>query len=201
MLAAIAVSAALSGAALFGDPELAAALGGMHPAPGAWVEYLIRSRGAGDARVRVTALAEGAGGGYWLEVATVHESGIAGAARLLVRGDDGSAIERMSVMVAGQQPLEIPLERLGPALPAPRAIPRVQRLGSARVRVAAGAFAAEVSRAADATVWRAAGVPLWGLVKARSRRRSIELLAFGASGGRSVFPAGRDHGNGSDSEK
>jgi hypothetical protein len=201
MLIAIALGAALSGPALFADPELVAALGEMKPAPGAWVEYLIRSRDEQEGRVRVTAFAAASDGRYWLEVATATTTGIAGAARLLVHGDDVTGIERMYVMLAGQQPLNIPLERLAPGLPPTRSPRRVRRVGSERVRVAGGAFAAEVLRIADTTVWRAAAVPLWGLVKARSRRRSLELLAFGASGGRSVFPPGWDQGKGSESAK
>ena len=165
MLVAIALSAALSGSALLADPELAAALGRIKPASGAWVEYLIRSPGEGDARVRVSAFAGGSEGGYWLELATASGSGIAGAVRLLVHGDDvwGGGIERMYVMLAGQQPLEIPLERLASALPAPRPALRVHRIGSARVRVTAGTFAAEVSRVADTTVWRGDRVAALGI--------------------------------------
>jgi hypothetical protein len=203
MLVAIFLGAALSGSALFTDPGLATALGNIAPAHGAWVEYLIRSRGEPEARVRVTAFSVAAGGSYWLEVVTASESGIAGAVRLLVRGDhlSPSAVERICVMLAGQQPLEIAVDRAGPALPSPPPEARVRRIGSARVRVAAGAFAVEVSRVAGNIVWRAGNVPLWGLVKARSRRRSLELLAWGASGGHSVFPPGWDHGNGSESAK
>ncbi len=199
MLVAIALGATLSAPALFAEPELAAALGRMKPAPGAWVEYLIRSGGEGEARVRVTAVAAAPEDGCWLEMATANGSGIAGAARLLVRGD--GQIERMSVLLAGQQAVEIPVDRLGPSLPSRRPAAAVQRLGTAQVRVAAGTFATEVSRVSGTTVWRADGVPLWGLVKARSRARSVELLAWGASGGRSVFPPGWDQGKGSESAK
>jgi hypothetical protein len=105
------------------------------------------------------------------------------------------------VLLAGQQAVEIPVDRLGPSLPSRRPAAAVQRLGTAQVRVAAGTFATEVSRVSGTTVWRADGVPLWGLVKARSRARSVELLAWGASGGRSVFPPGWDQGKGSESAK
>ena len=202
MLVALALGAAVSAPALFTDPDLAAALGPLDAAPGAWVEYLVRSGGEGEARVRVTALAAGSAGRYWLEVAVANGSGIAGAFRLLVRGDGQSpaAVERICAMVAGQQPIEIPLDRLGPA---GRARPRAaaKRVGAARVRVPGGTFQAEALRVSGTRVWRSSGVPLWGLVKARSRRESIELLAFGLSGGHSIFPGSADQGNGSESAK
>lgn len=202
MLIALAVGAAVTAPALFADADLAAALGPLDAAPGAWVEYLVRSKGEGEARVRVTALAAASAGRHWLEMAVAGGSGIAGAFRLLVRGDGQSAlvVERMSAMLAGQQPIEIPLDRLGPSGgEGPR--PRARRLGEARVRVPAGAFQAEALRVRGTRVWRSAGVPLFGLVKARSRGKSVELLAFGRSGGHSVFPAGPDQGNGSESAK
>lgn len=200
MLVALALGAAVSAPPLFTDPDLAAALGPIDPAPGAWVEYLLRAGDGGEARVRVTALAAVSAGRYWLEVAAANGSGIAGATRLLVRGD-GNVVERMCVTVAGQQPLEIPLDRL--ARPGRSARPKaaVKRLGQARVRVPGGTFDAEVLRVSGTRLWRAAAVPLWGLVKARARRVSVEMLAYGLSGGRSVFPAGWDQGNGSESAK
>jgi hypothetical protein len=166
------------------------------------VEYLVRAQGEGNARVRITALEATGAGSYWLEVATAGGSGIAMAVRLLVHGNGLSPgdVERMSVMLAGQQPLEIPLERAGPGRSRPPA-PRAVRLGFEKVRVKAGVFTAEVLRVAGARVWRAAEVPLWGLVRARSPGRSVELIASGHSGGRSVFPAGRDQGKGSESAK
>jgi hypothetical protein len=200
MLVALALGAAVSAPGLFADEDLAAALGPIDPAPGAWVEYLVTRGGGGEARVRVTALAAGSAGRYWLEVAAASGSGIAGATRLLVRSD-GHDVERMEVMLAGQQPLRIPLEGLGRPARSMRPTAAAKRLGAARVRVPGGTFAAEVLRISEARVWRAAGIPLWGVVKARSRKSSVELLAFGLSGGRSVFPAGQDQGNGSESEK
>jgi hypothetical protein len=107
----------------------------------------------------------------------------------------------MYVMIAGQQPIEVPLDQIQLPKARPRANARVKRLGSGRVRVAAGEFAAELLRVSGTTVWRAANVPLWGLVKARSARQSVELLAFGESGGRSLFPPGWGQGNGSESRK
>jgi hypothetical protein len=202
MFLALAAAAALQAGGLLGDPALAAALGRAELRPGAWAEYLVRRGNESEARVRVTALGAEGEGSCWVELAAASASGLAGAVRLLLRGGalSGPGIERMQVLLAGQQAVEIPLERLGPGRAGPPP-PEARRVGSARVTVAAGAFAAEVLQVQGMRVWRSAGVPLWGLVKARSGRRSIELLASGSSGGRSVFPAGEDQGKGSESAK
>ncbi|MGZ6125868.1 MAG: hypothetical protein ACXWLR_12960 [Myxococcales bacterium] len=57
MLVALALGAAVSAPALFTDPGLEAALGPIDPVSGAWVEYLVRGKDEGEARIRVTALA------------------------------------------------------------------------------------------------------------------------------------------------
>jgi hypothetical protein len=180
------------------DPQLQDALGPIDPRPGAWAEYLIRTAGRDDLRLRATVLPAEAAGRYWLELAMAAEAGIASAARLLVRRDPAAGIESAHLMLAGQQPIQIPPDRLRPAV---RKIPSMTRARRTRVRVRAGTFMADMFRAGAARVWRAPGVPLWGLVKARSKRQSIELIACGASGGRSVFPAGWAQGKGSESAK
>ena len=163
----------------FLEPRLVEGFGAIDARPGAWAEYLVRTTGREDARVRVTCLAAEGEGRYWLELAMAAQSGIVSAARLLVHGGvPSSAIERMYLMLAGQQPIEIPLA-------ARRSHVRTRRVpdgGPTRIR-------------------RAASVPLWGLVEARSRTQSIELLASGASGGHSVFPPGWTQGNGRESAK
>jgi hypothetical protein len=163
---------------LFADPSIAAGLGPIDPRPGSWAEYLVRTRGREDVRVRATVLAAEGEGRYWLELTAAGESGIASAARVLIEGDRSwpANVLRMYLMLAGQQPVEIPLDRI--RLASPR--------GPAR---------------GPTRLWRAGNVPLWGLVKARSPRQSVELLAAGASGGHSVFPPGWDQGNGRDSAK
>ena len=190
---------------LLADPALAAALGVLEAAPGAWAEYLVRGEGKGDVRVRVTSLeAEGAGK-HWLELASASGTGVASAARLLIHGNGFSPenVERVYVMIVGQQPIEVPPEQIhaGGSRPEAKRAPSVQRLGIERIRVPAGEFTAQVLDASGTRIWRAATVPLWGLVRARSPERSIELVAFGRKGGRSLFPAGWSQGNGSESRK
>jgi hypothetical protein len=193
----------LQTAPLFADPDLAAALGSIDPKPGAWAEYLVREKGKGDLRVRATALAASEDGLYWLELATAGEAGLASAAKLLVRGNPFAArnVERMYVMIAGQQPIEIPLDQVFLRDPQRTGKVQVKRVGVERVRVAAGEFRADVLRVSRTRVWRAVNVPLWGLVKARSALQSIELVAAGVEGGRSLFPPGWDQGNGRESRK
>jgi hypothetical protein len=189
---------------LFADPGLREALGSIDPKPGAWAEYLVRAPGKGDLRVRATVLAAMDEGRYWLELATAGESGLASAAKLLIHGDAFSLadVERLYVMIAGQQPVEVPLDEVRPAGGKPPAeAQRVERLRPERVHVAAGEFNADVFRVSGTRIWRAAGVPLWGLVKARSARQSMELVASGTTGGHSLFPPGWDQGKGSDSRK
>jgi hypothetical protein len=192
------------GSPLFADPGLRAALGSIDPKPGAWAEYLVRAPGKGDLRVRATVLAVVEDGRYWLELATAAESGLASAAKLLIHGNGFSLgdVERLYVMIAGQQPIEVPLDEVRPARAKPPAeVQRVERLAPERVHVAAGEFNADVFRVSGTRIWRAAGVPLWGLVKARSARQSMELVASGTTGGRSLFPPGWDQGKGSESRK
>ena len=80
---------------------------------------------------------------------------------------------------------------------------RTARAGRAEVKVPAGAFLAEevrVSTAEETTrIWRSDDVPLWGLVRARGPRQTVELLASARRGAHSVFPD--PQGNGSDSAK
>jgi len=186
---------------LFADPRLGEAMGRIDPRPGASAEYLVRAPGHDDLRVRATVLADAADGRHWLELITASAGGIVSASRLLVRADAPlpQGVERMYLMLAGQQPVEVPLDRIKlPEVPQARARPSSARVGTERVRVPAGTFTAEAMRIAGARVWRAASVPLWGLVKARSSRQSVELVAFSMSGGHSVFPPGWDQGKGSD---
>ena len=205
-IALLAASAAQPGTTVspfFADPTVSAALGSIDPKPGAWAEYLIRASGKGDLRVRATALPAAGEGRYWLELATASETGIASAARLLLHGTDFSAggVERAILMLAGQQPIEVPPEYVGRGEARSAANAQVKKLGTERVRVPAGEISAERLRVSGVRVWRSASVPLWGLVKAVSPRESIELVASGITGGHSVFPPGWDQGNGSESRK
>ncbi|HMC35088.1 MAG TPA: hypothetical protein VKH65_11795, partial [Myxococcales bacterium] len=92
---------------LFADPRLGEAMGRIDPRPGAWAEYLVRAPGHEDLRVRATVLADAADGRHWLELITASAGGIVSASRVLVRADATlpQGIERMYLMLAGQQPI------------------------------------------------------------------------------------------------
>jgi hypothetical protein len=203
VLLALLLAAGSAASPLFADEALSAALGSIDPQPGAWAEYLIRAKDKGNVRLRATVLPATGEGRYWLELATASDAGLASAARLLLRGRDFSldAVERLLLLVAGQQPLEVPREELARATGARGTKAAVDRVGAERVRVPAGEFTADVLRVSKTRVWRSGAVPLWGLVKAVSPQQSIELVSSGRSGGRSVFPPGWDQGNGIESRK
>ena len=210
MLLALALAAAVPLSPLPFEPGLAAALGPVDPAPGAWAEYRVRSRGGADARLRATALPAAAEGRFWLVLAVAGRSGVVAAARLLVRG---GRVERLHVMLAGQQPIELPVGALTlPQRPGGGSAPS-RRGRTERVRVPAGTFRAEVLGLSGTRLWKSDAVPLWGLVRAWSRTSSMELLRAGRTGGHSVFPpgwqeeaggateSGGGHGTGSESTK
>src|SRR5438045_8925067 len=115
MLLAFSLAFRLSASSLpsFADPAIPAALGPINPRPGSWAEYLVRTRGREDVRVRATVLPAEGEGRYWLELTAAGESGIASAARVLIEGDRPwpANVGRMYVMLAAAQPAPIQLER------------------------------------------------------------------------------------------
>jgi hypothetical protein len=192
-------SAQASARAGTGSDNLVAALGPFRPQVGAWAEYLIRSRGDQDVRVRLAAVGPDLGRARaWIEVATVGSQSFPFAARLLLNAATGK-LERASVYALGQAPIEVPVDGGEVASAAfSHVVP-----GITTVRVPAGTFTTTERRVVNGTketrIWRTDEVPLWGLVRAREPGRTIELLRFGRAGARSLFPG--SHGNGSESAK
>jgi len=188
-----------------GSPELVAALGPLRPKLGSWAEYLVRSSGEEEVRVRLSLLPPALEGGRaWLEVSTLGAQALPFAARLLL--DSAGGLERAIVYALGQAPIEVPVSELQPAAAKPKRDPagvRTTSVGSAKVTVPAGTFQAEelhvLSGGETTRVWRAAQVPLWGLVRAEGPRQIVELTGLGERGARSVFPV--DQGNGSESAR
>jgi hypothetical protein len=178
--------------------RLAAALGPVRGKVGSWAEYLIRSRGEQDVRVRLAlippALEEGRS---WLEVTVVGELSLPFAARLLVASKGG--LERAVVYALGQAPIELPVAEMQPEVPKPDRHAAVRPIGRGTLTVPAGTFEVEKLRVGGTRVWRASRVPLWGLVRAEGPRQTVELTAYGFQGARSVFPGAQ--GNGSESTK
>lgn len=178
---------------LFANPAVLEALGDLDPKPGAWAEYLVRSKKGEAVRVRISVLPDPAPQGrYWLELDTTAPGAQPQAVRLLVHGSPARAqnLERMELYMSGQAPIEIPIDQLKNALPDPgkSAAPKIVRRGEEQVTVRAGTFTARIVDVGGARVWRSAKVPLWGLVKGRSPRETIELLGSGFTGAHSVFP-------------
>jgi hypothetical protein len=104
-------------------------------------------------------------------------------------------LESAVVYLLGVAPLELPVVDLAGAFDGrcPESDAGGRRV---TVTVPAGTFAAEELPGADGErLWVARDVPLWGLVRAESRRVRVELVGFGWSGARSVLPA---QGTGSD---
>ncbi|MFL5312263.1 MAG: hypothetical protein ACJ79H_17665 [Myxococcales bacterium] len=201
--AAAAVPPAAPSMDVAGGAAFAAALGPLRAKVGAWAEYLIRSHGQEDVRVRLSlippALEQDRA---WVEVTALGEHTLPFAARLLVGREGG--LERAVLYALGQAPIEVPVAReQGEGAKSRRHVraPRATRIGSVTVR--AGTFEVEELRVgsggAATRVWRAPQVPLWGLVRADGPRQTVELTAYGVQGARSVFPDAQ--GKGSESTK
>lgn len=182
------------------------ALGGFRQLPGAWVEYAVLPKRGPQARLKASVLAApgAAEGRYWLEMVTEPQGGIPLAVKMLLHGPSARSgnIERIYLYVAGQAPVELPVGELPSDSQGATENPRkVKRMGTERLALAAGTFQCEVLQVADSRLYRSARVPLWGMVRALTPERRVELVGFGDSGARSVFPEAFDQGRGSESAK
>jgi len=189
------------------SPDLVAALGPLRVEVGAWAEYVLRSPGR-TARMRFSLLPPKVEGDrHWLEVAAFGDVGLPFAVRVLLKSGPvvPANVERAVLYVTGQAPLEIPLQDLQEQLSrdAPKSsAARTVRGAERTISTGAGRFnASEVritARGQTTRVWRAAEVPLWGLVRARGPRETIELVSFSHEGAQSAIPEPRQ-GKGSES--
>jgi hypothetical protein len=182
--------------------ELIATLGPLKREVGAWAEYLVRARGEEDVRVRLSLVPPALDRGrVWLEVTTLGAYSLPFAARLLMT--EGGDLERAMVSALGQAPIELSVDEHREPRPRPQSRVRAARSGAADVTVPAGTFQADELRVTangeTTRVWRSAQVPLWGLVLVRGPRQTVELLAYGRQGARTVFPEAQ--GNGRESAK
>jgi hypothetical protein len=188
-------------------PDIVEALGPMRVEVGAWAEYLVRSP-QGTARMRFSLLPPKVEGGrYWLEMAAFSDVALPFAMRALLR--PGAVVpanmERATLYVLGQAPLEVPMEdlkehasRKTPGSSGARIVHRAARTLSTQ----AGRFRATelriTAKGETTRLWRSDEVPLWGLVRSKGPKGAIELVAFSHEGARSAIP-GPDQGNGKDS--
>jgi hypothetical protein len=187
---------------LLDSPQLASTLGPLRAEAGSWVEYLVRTRGDQDVRFRVSVVPPSVDAGrVWLEVTALGSESLPFAVRLLTIAATGK-VERAVVYALGQAPLAIPVDDDARAIAsaADAASMHVVHEGPEEVTVPAGTLRATKlrisGRHASTRVWKSDAIPLWGLVRARDGRRTIELLRYGPGGASSVFPT---QGNGSDS--
>lgn len=194
---------------LFSDARLLAALGPFDAQPGTWVEYAVLPKRGAASRIRVSVLSPLLPGGrYWLEAVTQSQDGPPVAVRLRVRGSPARAddVDRVLLFVGGQAPLELPLDDARaetPPQPQPAApAPTVRSAGRQRLTVPAGNFDAEVLLVERARIFRAAAVPLFGLLRAEEPGRVVTLVGYGRTGAATVFPGEfEDQGNGKESVK
>jgi hypothetical protein len=190
-----------------GAPDLVDALGSLRVEVGAWAEYLLRSP-EGTARMRFSLLPPKLEGGrYWLEVAAFSDVALPFALRaILLPGPVTPAnMERATLYVLGQAPLEVPMDDLKKHVSRKAPGPSGARIvhGPARTVVTqAGRFQATelriTARGQTTRLWRSDAVPLWGLVRSKGPKETIELVAFSREGAKSAVPA-PGQGNGKDS--
>lgn len=178
---------------LFSDPRLSEALGGFQERAGAWVEYAVLPRRGPQARVKASLLApRSSSGRYWLEMVSEQQGGPPVAVKMLLHGPPGKMenVERIYLYVAGQAPVELPLDD-APAdagTPSGGPLPKVRRKGTEELVLAAGKFRCQVLQIEGSRLYRSSQVPLWGMVRAITPEERVELIGFGESGAVSVFP-------------
>ena len=196
LLVAIVFAVALpGGGALFDGPRFDAQ-------PGAWVEYLVRTNGSEPLRVRVSVLSK-EGENALIEIDTLAKDKPPQSVRMLVHGSPADArnVDKLELYVAGQAPIEVPLDELRDDLkPPPKNKVRTVERGRERVQVQAGTFDAEVVDRGQARVWSSKEVPIFGMVKTRTKTHTAELIGFGRTGAHSLVPDAA-HQNGSETTK
>ena len=170
--------------------------------PGAWVEYLVHGKGSEPLRVRVSVLSKD-GDRALIEIDTLAKDKPSQSVRMLVHGSPADArnLDKLELYVAGQAPIEVPVDDLRdetrpPAKDKTRAVQR----GRERVQVPAGSFDAQVVDRGPSRIWSSNDVPIFGMVKTRTKAQTAELIGFGRQGAHSLFPDAA-HQKGSETTK
>jgi len=169
---------------------------------GAWAEYLVRIKGSEPLRVRVSVLSK-EGENALIEIDTLAEGKPPQSVRMLVHGTPADArnVDKLELYVKGQAPIEVPLEELRDDIKAaPKKKARPVQRGRERVQVQAGTFDAEVVDRGPSRIWSSKDVPIFGMVKTRTKDQTAELLGFGRTGAHSLFPDAA-HQKGSETTK
>lgn len=169
---------------------------------GAWAEYLVRTKGSDPLRVRVSVLSK-EGESALIEIDTLAKDKPPQAVRMLVHGSPADArnVDKLELYVAGQAPIEVPVDELRDDLrPPPKHKSRAVQHGRERVQVQAGSFDAEVVDRGSTRIWSSNEVPIFCMVKTRTKTQTAELIAFGRTGAHSLFPDAA-HQKGSETTK
>lgn len=159
--------------------------------PGAWVKYSIYTPGTGQAILtRITAL-EREGKGQWLEIAITNRRRQTLVMRTLISGSlarPGGVLKAM-IQPPGHQPLLLPARLAKRQIPtlSTKPAPGAKLVGTERIKVVAGTFKARRFRrrgpgGVTSDVWFSQEVPGWPMIKARSPKLVLELVAHGTSG-------------------
>lgn len=158
--------------------------------PGAWAEYLVTGKGSEPLRVRISVLSK-EGDNAAIEIDTLPKTGVAQSVRMLVHGTPADArnVKKIELYVAGQAPIEVPVDELRDDMrPPPKNKPRAVQRGRERVQVPAGSFDTKVVDKGPSRIWSSNLVPIYGMVKTRTKAQTAELIAFGRTGAHSLFP-------------
>lgn len=159
------------------------------PVPGDWVRFRFSDRREKVGReftIGVAGRARGkAGVAFWIEISGRTANGKTAILRFLFEPGEakGSRLKRIVVKPGKHTAVEWPITvASGPSKGG--VSESYERLGFERVKVGAGEFRTERGRhvspdGAVRQIWSSSEAPLFGLVKAISRKHEIELIAMG----------------------
>lgn len=156
--------------------------------PGTWVRYSVYNRRSRQvSSMRIAAL-EREGKGQWVEISVTDHNRRTLVFKTLLSGSMArpKGVIRTIVQPPGHQPVEVPTDQARLKLPrmTHRPDPDAKRVGSGKVKVAAGTFTAthyrKRSKKGEVTeLWSSTEVPTWPMVKAVTPAVVLELAGYG----------------------
>lgn len=187
MFSVVFAAAAASGAsAQMGmGPRTPEIRGVWNPVVGSGGAYQVESRGERKTEMEIAVVdKETVSGkpGYWLEMAMKDpREGQVYVKHLIVLDNKRTVITRMIIQVAGQPPLEMPMQMMGGSEKTQQPADvreQAERVGSESVTTPAGTFTCEHYRMKDgsADVWVNEKVAPYGLVKVTGRDSNMTLV-------------------------
>lgn len=157
-----------------------------NPVVGAGAAYSVESRGQTSEMEMAVVGKETVDGkdGYWFEMTmqSSREKGTVVMKYLYVLDGAQTRVVRMVMQMAGQAPMEMPMQMMGrmgtASTQAADVRAQSQDLGGESVTTPAGTFACEHYRSKDGSgdVWVAKNVPPYGLIKSKSQDSTMILL-------------------------